>query len=258
MGVQIVRRRLEADPALDVNGTDTTHKLSVLLSLIYGRQFNYEDIYTEGITQIHPFDIEFARELGYRIKLLAIFKEEQGQIEARVHPTLIPGDSLLSHVKGIYNAIFIKGDAVGSTMFYGQGAGMMPTGSAVVSDIIDISQNILNGAKGRNIPFLAKSDSNIKLKQKNMLRSKYYLRFSALDRPGVLSQISGILGKYSISISSVIQRGRQIDGAVPIFTLIHESIEEHVDKALTEIDALPVTLGKTMVIRIEDQFDRLI
>jgi homoserine dehydrogenase len=248
----------EADHSFDVNGTDTTHKLSILLSLVYGKQFHPEDIYTEGITQIHPLDIEFVKELGYRIKLLAIFKEDQGEVEARVHPTLIPADSLLSSVKGVYNAIFICGDAVGSTMFYGQGAGMMPTGSAVVSDIIAIGRNILNGKSGRIFPLFTKNDSEIRLKNKNKIKSKYYLRFSAQDRPGVLSQISGILGKYNISISSVIQRGRQIDGAVPIFMLIHEAIEEHVDKALREIDASPVTLDKTMLIRIEDQFDKLI
>ncbi len=247
----------EADPALDVNGTDTSHKLSILLSLIYGKQFFPDDIYTEGIVDINLLDIDFAKELGYRIKLLAIAKEEEGQIEARVHPTLIPADSLLSSVKGVYNAVFIRGDAVGSTMFYGQGAGMMPTGSAVISDIIDISRNILNGNIGHDIPLFIRNN-NIQLKSKKQIKSKYYLRFSALDRPGVLSQISGILGKYNISISSVIQRGRQIEGGVPIFMLIHEAIEEYVDLALKEIDALPVTLSKTKLIRIEDQFDSLI
>lgn len=247
----------ESDPSLDVSGTDTTHKLSILLSLIYGKPCNPDDIYTEGITHINPLDIEFARELGYRIKLLAIFKEDQGQIEARVHPTLIPAEGLLSHVKGIYNAVFICGDAVGSTMFYGQGAGMMPTGSAVVSDIVHIARNILNGKGSRLSPLLTKDERTLAFKNKNQVRSKYYLRFSAKDRPGVLSQISGILAKYNISISSVIQRGRQIDGAVPIFMLIHEATEEDVDKALQEIDVLPVTLDKTVLIRIEDQFDKL-
>ncbi|MCX8012249.1 MAG: homoserine dehydrogenase, partial [Desulfobacterota bacterium] len=133
----------ESEPFLDINGIDTTHKLSILLFLIYGKEIPPNEIYTEGITQIHPLDIEFAKELGYRIKLLAIFKEEDGQIEARVHPTLIPGESILAHVNGVNNAVFIRGNAVGSTLFYGQGAGMMPTGSAVVSDIMEISRNIL-------------------------------------------------------------------------------------------------------------------
>jgi homoserine dehydrogenase len=248
----------EADPSFDVNGTDTTHKLSILLSLVYGRQFNPDDINTEGITRIQPLDIAFARELGFRIKLLAIAKEEQGQLEARVHPTLIPADSLLSSVNGVYNAVFVCGDAVGSTMFYGQGAGMMPTGSAVLSDIIEISRTIVHGRVGRIVPLFTKGTNTVGIKSKEEIKSKYYLRFSAHDRPGVLSQISGILGEYDISISSVIQKGRRIDSAVPIYMLIYEATEESVDKALSEIDALPATLDKTMVIRIEDQFETLI
>jgi len=242
----------ETDASLDVQGTDTTHKLSILLSLVYGKKISPEDIYTEGITRIHPLDIEFAMQLGYRIKLLAIFKDENGEIEARVHPTLIPAESLLSHVKGVNNAVFIYGDAVGSTLFYGQGAGMMPTGSAVVSDLIEISRNILKGNCGTMVPFFTENKNTITVKAKNQFLSRYYLRFSVQDRPGVLSQISGILGKLNISIASVIQRGQQGDGAVPIFMLIHKAREEYVAKALQEIDALPVALDKTMLIRIED------
>ena len=242
----------ETDASLDVQGTDTTHKLSILLSLVYGKKISPEDIYTEGITRIHPLDIEFAMQLGYRIKLLAIFKYENGEIEARVHPTLIPAESLLSHVKGVNNAVFIYGDAVGSTLFYGQGAGMMPTGSAVVSDLIEISRNILKGNCGTMVPFFTENKNTITVKAKNQFLSRYYLRFSVQDRPGVLSQISGILGKLNISIASVIQRGQQGDGAVPIFMLIHKAREEYVAQALQEIDALPVALDKTMLIRIED------
>ncbi len=242
----------ETDSSLDVQGTDTTHKLSILLSLVYGKKISPEDIYTEGITRIHPLDIEFAMQLGYRIKLLAIFKDDNGEIEARVHPTLIPAESLLSHVKGVNNAVFIYGDAVGSTLFYGQGAGMMPTGSAVVSDLIEISRNILKGNCGSIVPFFTENKNTITVKAKNQFLSRYYLRFSGQDRPGVLSQISGILGKFNISIASVIQRGQQGDGAVPIFMLIHKTREEFVAKALQEIDALPVALDKTTLIRIED------
>ncbi|MBN2466623.1 MAG: homoserine dehydrogenase [Deltaproteobacteria bacterium] len=248
----------EADPALDVNGTDSAHKLSILLSLIYGKQFTASEIHTEGITTITPLDIEFAQELGYRIKLLALFKDDQGAIEARVHPTLIPQDSLLAHVKGVYNAAFICGDAVGPTMFYGRGAGMMPTGSAVVSDIIHICRNILKGSHDQVVPIVTRNDRQLRLKSTNLVKTKYYLRFSAQDRPGVLSQISGILGKYSISIASVIQKGREVFGAVPIFMLTHEAVEENMKGALKEIDALPVTSAKTMVLRIEDEFDALI
>ncbi len=248
----------EADPSLDINGDDTTHKLSILLSLVYGQQVNPDDIYTEGIARITPLDIEFAREMGYRVKLLAIFKDDHGHIEARVHPTLIPADSLLSHVRGVYNAVFIAGDAVGSTMLYGQGAGMMPTGSAVVSDMIRIAGNILQSKGNHPTPLFALEAAPVKVKERNQIRCKYYLRFSAKDQPGVLSQISGILAKYEISISSVIQRGRQLEGSVPIFMLVHEAREENVRKALRDIDSLPVTLDKTMLIRIEDRFDTLI
>ena len=242
----------EIDPSLDIEGTDTTHKLSILLSLVYGNKISPKDIYTEGITRIHPLDIEFAMQLGYRIKLLAIFKDENGEIEARVHPTLIPAESLLSHVKGVNNAVYIYGDAVGSTLFYGQGAGMMPTGSAVVSDLMDISRNILKGTCGTLVPFFGENKNTLPVKAKNHFLSRYYLRFSAKDSPGVLSQISGILGKYTISIASVIQRGQQGDGMVPIFMLIHIAREESLTKALQEIDGLPVVLDRTMLIRIED------
>lgn len=248
----------ESDPFLDVSGYDTTHKLSILLSLVYGQQFHPEEIHTEGITRISPLDIMFAKEMGYRIKLLAIFKDDAGQIEARVHPTFIPADSLISHVKGAYNAIFVTGDAVGSTMFYGSGAGMMPTGSAVVSDIIRIARTILHAKSHQISPPVARSERAVTLKDRQQIRSKYYLRFSATDRPGVLSQISGVLAKYDISISSVIQRGRRNEGAVPIFMLIHEALEADVTRALQEIDSLPVTLDQTMVIRIEDQFGALV
>lgn len=248
----------EADPSLDINGDDTAHKLTILLSLVYGRQVDCAHIYTEGITGITPLDIEFARELGYRIKLLAIFKDVNGAIEARVHPTLIPADSLLSPVKGVYNAVFVTGDAVGSTMFYGQGAGMMPTGSAVVSDMIRIAGNILHSKGKQPSPLYALKAPPVTIKDNGQIYSKYYLRFSANDQTGVLSQISGILAEHEISISSVIQRGRRIGGSVPIFMLIHEAREEHVMQALKKIDGLPVTLDKTMLIRIEDDFDTLI
>lgn len=245
----------EADPTLDIEGIDAAHKLSILLSLAYGIEVQLEDIYIEGISKITPLDIEFARELGYTIKLLAIAKEESAQVEARVHPTLLPNTHLLSTVEGAYNAIFINGDAVGSTMFYGEGAGMMATGSAVVSDILEICRNIMTGACQR-VPALSFQYANMRkqaIKKMNDIVSRYYLRFSAVDRPGVLSKISGILGNLDISISSVIQKGREIEGAVPIFMLTHEAKEANVREALDEIDTMPITLDKTVLIRIEDE-----
>jgi len=245
----------ESDPTLDVEGLDTTHKLSILRSIAYGTVNSFEDIYTEGISHIEPIDIEFARELGYRIKLLAIAREIDSQVEARVHPTLIPHDHLLSKVDGTYNAIFIDGNAVGPSMFYGKGAGMMPAASAVVSDIIDISRNIISGISQRIPLFSYQKDHLKKIAIKNIqeVETRYYLRFTVFDRPGVLSKISGILGKHKISIHSVIQKGRRTKGTVSIFLLTHQAREESIRKALHEIDRLSVAQEKTMLIRIEDQ-----
>jgi len=247
----------EADPTLDVEGMDTAHKLSILLSLANGVQVRMEDIYTEGITDIAPMDIEHAQELGYHIKLLAIAKSDGGPIEARVHPTLLPAEHLLSKVSGPFNAIFIKGDAVGSTLFYGAGAGMMPTGSAVVSDLVDLSRNIRLGVS-RRVPLLSYQQEHIKeaeIKHIHDIICTYYLRFTVVDRPGVLSRISGILGSLDISIASVIQKGRRAEKAVPIYMVTHEAREKNMQKALQEIDRLPIIVDKTVLIRIEDPAD---
>jgi len=247
----------EADPTLDVEGIDTAHKLSILLSLAYGVQVRLEDIYTEGISGIVPMDIEHAKELGYHIKLLAIAKSDGGPIEARVHPTLLPAEHLLSTVSGPFNAIFVKGDAVGSTLFYGAGAGMMPTGSAVVSDLVDLCRNIRLGVS-RRVPLLSYQKEHLRvgeIKHIHDVTSTYYLRFTVVDRPGVLSRISGILGNLDISIASVIQKGRRAEKAVPIYVLTHEAREKNMQKALQEIDRLPITVDKTMLIRIEDPSD---
>lgn len=249
----------EADPTFDVEGIDAAHKLAVLVSLAYGTKVEFNDIYAEGISKITPLDIEFAKELGYTIKLLAIAKEEGCQIQARVHPTLLPSSHLLSKVNEAYNAIFINGDAVGSTMFYGKGAGMLPTASAVISDILEICRNILKGGS-QKAPFLSCQHENIRnsrIKNMSEIRSRYYLRVSAKDRPGVLSKISGILGNLDISISSVIQKGREVEGDVPIFMVTHEAKEANVQKALKQIDDLPTTLDDTVLIRIEDAVSTL-
>ena len=247
----------EADPTLDVEGIDAAHKLSILLSLAYGVQVRMNDIYTEGISNITPMDIEYASELGYSIKLLAVAKSDGGPIEARVHPTLLPAGHLLSTVGGPFNAIFVKGDAVGSTLFYGAGAGMMPTGSAVVSDLVELCRNIRLGVS-RRVPLLAYQREHLhdaEIKHIHDITSTYYLRFSVVDRPGVLSRISGILGNMDISIASVIQKGRRAEKAVPIYMLTHQAREKNMQKALQEIDRLPITVDKTVLIRIEDPSD---
>ena len=245
----------EADPTYDVEGVDAAHKLAILIRLAYGTPLAFRDIFISGISEIMPLDIQFSREFGYRIKLLAIAKMDHGKIEARVHPTMIPEGHLLSTVDGVFNAIYIQGDAVGPTLFYGQGAGQMPTASAVVSDLVELGRNILVGASGRRVPLLSYQESAIEkipLKKMEDVVVPFYMRFSAVDRPGVLSRVSGILGKNEISISSVIQKGRQVNGAVPIVMMTHEAKEKNVHRALKEIDRLSVILGKTMVLRVEN------
>ena len=248
----------EADPTYDIEGIDAAHKLAILIRLAFGTSIQFKEIFIGGISEITPLDIQFGREFGYRIKLLAITKTDQGKIEARVHPTLIPEGHLLSTVEGVFNAIFIKGDAIGPTLFYGQGAGQMPTGSAVVSDLVELGRNLLVRTQGRRVPLLSYQESAIEkipLKKMGDVVMRFYMRFSALDRPGVLSRISGILGKNEISISAVIQKGRKINGAVPIVMMTHEAKEENLHRALREIDRLNVILGKTIFIRVENELE---
>jgi homoserine dehydrogenase len=253
----------EADPTLDIEGIDSAHKLAILAYLSYGIPIPYKDIYTEGISKISSQDIDFASELGYKVKLLAIAKAtppfsppyqrgENGgvEVELRVHPTMIPKDYLISKVDGPFNAVYVEGDATGSTLYYGRGAGAMPTGSAVVSDIVDIARNIKKNATGR-IPVMVRTIRDVRIKKIEDVISMYYFRFSALDRPGVLSKISGILGNYNISIASVIQKGRRIGEAVPLVVLTHEAKEKDVRQAVEEIDHLPVVMDKTVFIRVE-------
>ncbi|MBI5188635.1 MAG: homoserine dehydrogenase, partial [Nitrospirae bacterium] len=237
----------EADPTLDIEGTDSAHKLAILASLSYGIPISYKDIYTEGISGISPQDIDFASEFNYKVKLLAIAKEVNGEVELRVHPTMLPEHYLISKVDGPFNAIYVEGDAIGSTLYYGRGAGDMPAGSAVVSDIVDIARNIMKNATGR-IPIMTSASRDIRIRKMDDVTSMYYFRFSALDRPGVLSKISGILGNYNISIASVIQKGRRIGEAVPVVILTHEAKEKDVRQAINEIDQLSVVMDKTVFI----------
>jgi len=245
----------EADPTIDIEGIDTAHKLAILTSLAYGMEINFKDIYIEGIANIAPMDIDFAGQFGYKIKLLAISKDVGNAVDARVHPTMIPFDNPLSSVGGALNAITISGDAIGDMMLYGYGAGMMPTASAVVGDIVDLARNLLTGSSGR-VPLLSYQINNIRkipVIPVDEITTHYYFRFSALDRPGVLSKISGILGDYEISIKSVHQKGRKTKGSVPIVMLTHLAKEAGVKKALSEISNLDVVSDKPVLIRIEDE-----
>jgi homoserine dehydrogenase len=244
----------EANPSLDIDGIDSAHKVAILASLAFGVKVDFDKVYTEGISKITPIDINFAREFGYRIKLLAITKRSGNEIEVRVHPTMVKEDNPISKVNGVLNAIEVTGDAVGENMLIGRGAGDMPTGSAVVGDVIDISRNILNSGVNRVSPlsFLPKYIEDAKIKSISNIVSEYYIRFSVLDKPGVLSKISGVLGNNSISIASVIQKGRGEKGGVPLVVMTHSAKEKDVQKALSEIDKLDVVLDKTVVIRVEN------
>jgi homoserine dehydrogenase len=242
----------EADPSLDIDGIDAAHKLSILIMLSFGTFLDFEKIHVEGIRGITPLDISFADEFGYKIKLLAIAKSERDGIEARVHPTLVEKGTPIADVSGAFNAIHIVGDAVGPNMLYGMGAGMMPTASAVVSDIVQIAKGVTLGNSHSSLPRFYQERASLPLIPVSEITAKYYLRFQAEDRPGVLGQIAGSLGKNNISIESVIQKGRQLGGEVPVVIMTHEAKERDLISALEEIDRFPAIKGKSVFIRIEE------
>lgn len=243
----------EADPTFDVAGIDSAHKLAILVSLAYGTPVNFKEIYTEGITHITPTDIAYAKEFGFTIKLLGIAKLVGGEVEARVHPTMLPSVSPIAQVEGVYNAIQLVGDAVGDVVLYGRGAGSMPTGSAVVSDVIAIGRNLLKGAVGRVPAASFQQDQRRPLRMKPMeeISSLYYLRFMVVDRPGVLAQIAGELGRCGISISSMLQQGRREGQTVPVVIKTHMAKERDVQAALREINRKAFVSEPATLIRVE-------
>jgi homoserine dehydrogenase len=245
----------EADPSYDFEGIDSAHKLAIMASLAFGTPVTLDQIYTEGISKITPTDIEYARSFGYKIKLLGITKLSNGQVEARVHPTMIPVSTLLAQVDGVLNAIYVNGDAVGPTLYYGQGAGDLPTASAVLGDVIEISRDILYGGASRVSPCSYPLDNRkvLPLLRMDDVMSKYFLRFSTVDQPGVLSTIAGILAHHGISIASVIQKERKPQGPVPIVMMTHVAQEKNVKAALGEIDTMEIVGAKTVLVRVEDQ-----
>ncbi len=241
----------EADPTLDVEGMDSAHKLQILATLAFRTSVDLKEIHTEGITRVTPQDIAYARELGHRIKLLAIAKATDGGLEVRVHPTMIPAGSPLAAVSGVFNAVFIAGDAVGDLMFYGRGAGQMPTASAVWSDVVEIARRLAHSLRALPLDLPASSPGPPRLRPMEEIRSAYYLRVMAVDRPGVLSQVAGVLGQHDISIASVIQKGRAAAEAVPVVMMTHEARERDMRQALAAIDRLAVVAGPTGMIRVE-------
>ncbi len=245
----------EADPTLDIEGMDSAHKLQILVALAFRTFVPLEQIHTEGITRVTAPDIEYARELGYRIKLLAIAKasEAGGGVEARVHPTMIPAASPLAAVSGVFNAVFLTGDAVGDLMFYGRGAGQLPTASAVVSDVLEIARRLAHGVPALALELPAVGRRPMPLTPMDAIRCAYYLRVMVQDRPGVLSRVAGILGDNDISIANVIQKGRGTREAVPVVMLTHEARERDMRAALATIDRLPDVATATTMIRVEGQ-----
>lgn len=241
----------EKKPALDIDGFDSAHKLAVLTQLAFGKFVRMSDIFVEGISRISLHDIRYAAELGLVIKLLAIAKKEHDELEVRVHPTMIPRDHLLASVDGAFNAIYVSADMVGDMLFYGLGAGQNPTASAVVSDLVSLAQmlnsdNPLIGhfdfSQGKSIRHLRKIDQ---------ISTRFYIRFMAIDKPGVFSKISGILGKCNISIASVAQKERRRAKIVPVVIITHEAEERSMRVALEKINKLAI-VNEAVAIRIEE------
>ena len=251
----------EADPTFDVEGIDAAHKLALLAAMAYGARVTFEEIPTEGIRGLLPIDFEMAEQLGYKVKLLGIAKSSldgtgNERIDARVHPTMVPADSLLANVDGAMNAVSVTGNAVGPTLFYGAGAGEMPTASAVVADLMEIAREIRRSGGGRVAPLSYEPDQLVSkpLVDTGDLVAPCYLRFTALDEPGVLSHITGALGRAGVGIESVFQEGEGEDGAaVPVVMLTHPVREAAVRQAIEEIDARPDVSGPTRLIRIEEE-----
>jgi homoserine dehydrogenase len=239
----------EKDPTLDVEGVDAAHKLCILIRLAFHFPITMGEIVTRGISKIEPIDISFAREFGYRIKLLAIAKEEGGLVEARVEPAMIPMNHPMSNVNGVYNAVYLVGDKVGPNLYYGKGAGSDPTGSAVVSDVIDMAMRKITGCARASSPA---TRSGRRMKRGEESISPFYVRFKAQDMPGVLSKISGILARYDISISAVVQKGRKENDYVPIVMITYEASEENMRRAKEEIDGQSFVAGESLHMRIEE------
>ena len=229
----------EADPTLDIGGGDAAHKLTILASLATSSSVDYHKLAVEGITKITKLDINFAKSFGYTVKLLAIYRQLPDGVDLRVHPTLVPQSHLLAAVNNELNAVFVKGDFVGSTMFYGPGAGERPTASAIVSDIVDLSRDLLLKEDKFFCNRTINPDREIKTVPVKEINNRFYLRFFTLDEPGILSKISGILGKHGISISSMVQlETHEQEHYVPIVLLTHEASEQNMSDALEEIGKL--------------------
>ncbi|MFH1889084.1 MAG: homoserine dehydrogenase [Candidatus Omnitrophota bacterium] len=241
----------EKNPTLDIEGMDSAHKLILLTYLCFGKLVSLEDIFIEGISQVSLADINYAAEMGFEIKLLAIAKKDYDELEVRVHPTLIPREHLLSSVSGIFNAIYVSSDLAGNLLFCGPGAGQLSAASAVVSDLVDLTQGLKAGMFRATLNIV--EDKSIKkLRRIDDIESRYYIRFMTVDKPGVLAKISGVLAKFGISIASVTQKEKKRAQVVPIVMIIHEAREKDLRSALEVISRLNIIKQDSVAIRIED------
>ena len=240
----------EADPTSDIEGYDAQYKLAILASLAFGSKIDVKNVYREGITKIEAVDMKYAKEFKMGIKLLAIAKEVNGKIELRVHPTMIPKKHPLANVYDSYNAVFIKGNAVGDLMFYGKGAGDLPTGSAVVSDIVSIVRSNVDTENPN--PVVKNNLWKREILDMGSVESKFYIRATVLDESGVLGEITAILGRHNVSIRSVIQKGDEEDGQVTIVLVTHKTNEAQINNAIKEIKELKAVDKIDNIIRIED------
>jgi len=244
----------EADPTFDVEGIDAAHKLTILASLAFGIPLQFDKTFTEGISRVEPQDVAFAAELGYRIKHLGITRRTAAGIEMRVHPTLIPHRRLIANVDGVMNAVLVKGDAVGPTLYYGAGAGALPTASAVVADLVDLVRALTTDPTNR-VPHLAFQPSELAdtpVLPIDAVETAYYLRITALDRPGVMASIAGILSEEGISIEAIKQKEpAEGETTVPLILLTHRIEEAAMNRAIARIEAFDGISGKVVRIRME-------
>ncbi len=244
----------EADPTFDIEGIDAAHKLTILAAISFGIPMRFADVYTEGITKLTADDIRYAEELGYRIKLLGIAKRRPNGIELRVHPTLIPTKRLIANVEGVMNAIVVKGDAVGATLYYGAGAGAYPTASAVIADLVDVTR-LHTADPEHRVPHLAFQPdqlSNEPVLPMDEVETAYYLRMRAQDKPGVLSEITRVFADLKISIDAMVQKEpHEGEEQADIVMLTHPTLEQNINAAIARIEKLPVISGKIMRIRLE-------
>jgi homoserine dehydrogenase len=245
----------EADPTFDIEGVDAAHKITILASLAFGIPMQFDKAYIEGISKLDATDIKYAEQLGYRIKLLGITKRTAEGVELRVHPTLIPAKRLIANVEGAMNAVVVQGDAVGSTLYYGKGAGAEPTASAVIADLVDVTRMATSDPQNRvpHLAFQPNAMADIKILPMDEVVTSYYLRLRVVDKPGVLADITRILADEQISIDAVIQKEPgEGEEQTDLIMLTHQTREKRINAAIAKIEALKVVAGKVTKLRLEE------